>query len=152
MQLHHLGIAPDEAHLFQSLASRILYSDRTLRPNADVLARHAGGPPQLWAHGISGDIPIVLVRIDEPEDVGIVRQLLRAHEYWRMKQLEVDLVIVNERAPSYIQDLHTLLETVVRTSQSPLPARQALHGSVFILRGDRLSAQQLHRRSERGCP
>src|SRR5205814_6002471 len=42
VQLHHLGIAPDEAHLFQSLASRILYSDRTLRPAADVLARQAG--------------------------------------------------------------------------------------------------------------
>jgi cyclic beta-1,2-glucan synthetase len=142
VQLHHLGIEPDEAHLFQSLASRILYSDRTLRPSADVLARHAGGPPQLWAHGISGDIPIVLVRIDESEDVGIVRQLLRAHEYWRTKHLAVDLVIVNERAPSYVQDLQTLLETVVRTSHSALPAQQASHGSVFILRGDRITAEQ----------
>ncbi len=142
VQLHHLGIAPDEAHLFQSLASRILYSDRTLRPAADVLARHAGGPPQLWAHGISGDIPIVLVRIDQPEDVGIVRQILRAREYWRMKQLAVDLVIVNERAPSYVQDLQTLLETVVRTGQSALPAGQAPQGSVFILRADHITPQQ----------
>ncbi|HEV8617073.1 MAG TPA: glucoamylase family protein [Methylomirabilota bacterium] len=142
VQLHHLGIAPDEAHLFQSLASRILYSDRTLRPGADVLARQAGGPPQLWAHGISGDVPIVVVRIDEPEDVGIVRQLLRAHEYWRMKQLAVDLVIVNEHAPSYVQDLQTLLETVVRTWQSALPAGQGSHKSVFILRADHITPQQ----------
>ena len=61
----------------------MLYADRSLRASGDVLARHAGGPPQLWAHGISGDIPIVLVRIDEPEDVGIVRQLLyRAGLEW----------------------------------------------------------------------
>src|SRR5207245_9027091 len=32
VQHHHLGIGPDEAHLFQSLASRVLYSDRLLRP------------------------------------------------------------------------------------------------------------------------
>ncbi len=142
VQLHHLGVAPDEAHLFQDLASRILYSDRALRPPADVLARHAGGPPQLWSHGISGDVPIVLVRIDEPDDIGIVRQLLRAHEYWRMKRLAVDLVILNERAPSYMQDLHALLETAVRTSQSALPPGQASQGGVFILRADRLTAQQ----------
>jgi cyclic beta-1,2-glucan synthetase len=85
VQLHHLGVAPDEAHLFQTLASRILYSDAALRSSAEVLRRNTGGPSALWAHQISGDIPIVLVRIDEPEDRGIVRQLLRAHEYWRMK-------------------------------------------------------------------
>ena len=65
-------------------------------------------------------MPIVLVRIDEPEDQGIVRQLLRAHEYWRMKQLAVDLVILNEQAPSYAQDLQASLEAQVRTSQSRL--------------------------------
>ena len=51
------------------------------------------------------DLPIVLIRIDEAEDQNIVRQLLRAHEYWRMKQLAVDLVILNEQAASYAQNL-----------------------------------------------
>ena len=143
VQQHHLGIGPDEAHLFQSLASRVLYSDRTLRSSADVLARQAEGPDALWAHGISGDLPIVLVQIDEPEDVGIVRQLLRAHEYWRMKRLAVDLVILNERAPSYVQDLQALLETLVRTSQSAGPHEgHEPHGNVYIVRADRLTATQ----------
>ncbi|MEK7838450.1 MAG: hypothetical protein AAB328_10775, partial [candidate division NC10 bacterium] len=143
VQLHHLGVERDEAHLFQSLANHVLFSDRALRPSAGVLTRHIGSPAALWAHGISGDIPIVLVRIDEPEDVGIVRQLLRAHEYWRMKQLPVDLVIVNERAPSYIQDLQALLETLVRTSQSAAAHEgHGPHGSVFILRADRMAAPE----------
>src|SRR5205814_3349845 len=115
VQLHHLGIGPDEAHLFQSLARRVLYSDRTLRPPAGVLARQMSGPDALWAHGISGDLPIVLVQIDEADDVGIVRQLLRAHEYWRLKQLAGDLVLVNERGASHLPELHTLPETVART-------------------------------------
>ena len=143
VQLHHLGVERDEAHLFQSLANHVLFSDRALRPSAGVLTRHTGSPAALWAHGISGDIPIVLVRIDEPEDVGIVRQLLRAHEYWRMKQLPVDLVIVNERAPSYIQDLQALLETLVRTSQSAAAHEgHGPHGRVFILRADRMAAPE----------
>ena len=98
VQLHHLGIEPDEAHLFQRLASRVLYADPALRAVARrARAQHAAASRALWAHGISGDLPIVLVRIDEAEDQEIVRQLLRAHEYWRMKQLAVDLVILNEQ-------------------------------------------------------
>ncbi|HME70635.1 MAG TPA: glucoamylase family protein, partial [Myxococcota bacterium] len=86
VQLHHLGVGPEEAHLFQRLANHVLYSDPTLRPASEVLGRNRGGPPALWAHGISGEVPIVLVRIDELEDLEIVRQLLRAHEYWQMKR------------------------------------------------------------------
>ncbi|MGH7555393.1 MAG: glucoamylase family protein, partial [Longimicrobiales bacterium] len=142
VQLHHLGIDPDEAYLFQDLAGRILYSDPALRPSAGVLARNARGPSALWRHGISGDIPIVLVRIDEAEDQGIVRQLLRAHEYWRMKQLAVDLVILNEQAPSYGQDLQAALEAQVRTSQSRLwHEGHEPSGSVFILRADLIAAE-----------
>jgi cyclic beta-1,2-glucan synthetase len=138
---HHLGIESEEAHLFQELASRILYSAPTLRPPLDVLKRNSSGPPVLWPHGISGDLPIVLVRIDEPEDRGIVRQLLRAHEYWRTKGLAVDLVILNEQAHSYAQELQASLEMLVRTSQSAVPhERPEPHGRVFILRRDLLSA------------
>jgi cyclic beta-1,2-glucan synthetase len=142
VQLHHLGSEPDEAHLFQRLANRILYSDRSLRPAAGLLARNEWGAPGLWAHGISGDLPIVMVRIDEAEDLDIVRQLLRAHEYWRLKLLDVDLVILNEHGATYAQDLHDSLEALVRTSQSAL-AREGYpgRGGVHILRGERLSTE-----------
>src|ERR1019366_3981229 len=137
------GIGPDEAHLFQVLAGSVLYVDRALRASGDVLERRAEGAAALWALGISGDLPIVLVEIDEADDIGIVRQLLRAHAYWRMKRLPHDLVILNDRAPSYVQDLQTLLETLVRTSESmPRPEGFELHGRVFMLQADRLSAAQ----------
>ena len=121
VQLHHLGITPDEAHLFQRLANRIMYSDPTLRPSPEILKRNDLGPSALWAHGISGDLPIVLCRIDEAEHLETVRQLIRAHAYWRMKQLAVDLVIVNERSTSYVQDLQTALESVVRVNLARMP-------------------------------
>jgi cyclic beta-1,2-glucan synthetase len=139
VQLHHLGIETDEAHLFQRLANRILYSDPAMRPSPDVLKRNTAGPAGLWAHGISGDRPIVLVRIDEPEDMLIVRQLLQAHEYWRLRGLAVDLVILNEKPMSYLPDLQDALTRLVRTSQSGERHPQATQGNVFILRGDLVS-------------
>ena len=140
VQLHHLGIAHDEAHLFQRLANSVLYLDPSLRPSPELLIRAAGGRTVLWPYGISGDVPIVVVRIDDAGDQDIVRQLLRAHEYWRLKQLTVDLVIVNEQGASYVQDVQGALEALVRSSQSKLGhSTHPSHGGVFILRGDRLS-------------
>jgi cyclic beta-1,2-glucan synthetase len=142
VQLHHLGVNADEAHLFQRIANRVLYSDPTLRPSSDMLRRGEGGQSKLWPAGISGDLPIVLVRIDEVEDLEIVRELLRAHEYWRMKQLCVDLVILNERPPSYHQDLQAALEGMVRTAPARLATDgQGPCGNVYVLRADLVSAE-----------
>ena len=137
MQLRHLGVGADEANLFQRLANHVLYSDPTLRPPADAIKRGAGKASALWPHGISGDLPIVLVRVEEEDDLKLVRQLLRAHEYWRLKLLAADLVILNERVTSYVQDFQSSLEALVRMSQAmPRLASDSARGAVFVLRAD----------------
>ncbi len=141
VQLYHLRVNADEAHLFQRIANRVLYSDPTLRPSSDLLRRGEGGQSKLWPAGISGDLPIVLVRIDEIEDVEIVRELVRAHEYWRMKRLGVDLVILNERPPSYHQELQAALEGMVRSGAARSPEDESTSGNVFVLRADLVSAE-----------
>jgi len=143
VQLSHLGITPDEAHLFQRLANAVLYSDPALRPSSEVLSRGVLEQSALWSHGISGDLPLVLVRIDEAEDVGFIRQLLRAYEYWRLKRLSVDLVILNEKPPSYEQELQGVLDELVRARRQRMALDPGdIHGDIFLLRGDLLSAQE----------
>ena len=151
VQLRHLGVTAAEANLFQRLAGFVLYADASMRPSSDAIQRGSNTQAALWTQGISGDLPIVLLRIDALEDLAIVRQLLRAHEYWRLKQLAVDLVILNERGASYLQDLQIALETVVRTSQSGPPVGIAdattvrgagsAAGSVFLLRAELIAAE-----------
>ena len=142
VQLHHLGVEPDEAQLFQRLANRIVYSDPSLRPAGNVIARNERGAPALWGFGISGDLPIVVVRIDTAEDLGMVRQLLRAHEYWRLKLLAVDLIIINEQGATYADDLQGGLEALVRKSQSSLGHdAHGSHGGVFVLRGAQITEE-----------
>ncbi|MHB8483484.1 MAG: GH36-type glycosyl hydrolase domain-containing protein [Nitrospiria bacterium] len=138
LQLHHLGITPDEAHLFQRLANRCLYFESTLRPYSELLKYHTDGPFALWAYGISGDVPLILVKIEELENLEIIRQLLRAQKYWETKLLAVDLVILNERAASYIQDLQDSLQTLVRSSHTESSHPEAPNGNVFVLRADTL--------------
>jgi len=142
VQLRHLGVTADEAILFQRLAGHVLYANAALRPPSDSIQRGGGARSALWAQGISGDVPLVLLRIDAQEDIGIARQLLQAHEYWRLKGLAVDLVILNERASSYVQDLQVALETLVRMSQSRSHmVGDSAKGSVFVLRTDLIAAE-----------
>jgi cyclic beta-1,2-glucan glucanotransferase len=142
VQLHYLGITQGEAGLFQRLAGHLLYAAPAMRSSSDTIQRGARGQPALWSQSISGDLPIVLLRIADAEDLYIARQLLQAHEYWRMKQFAADLVILNERGSSYVQDLQTALETLVRTSQSrPRSGAEGLPGRAFILRADLISEE-----------
>jgi cyclic beta-1,2-glucan synthetase len=142
VQLRHLGIGSGDAHLYQRLANRVLYADPTLRPASEALKRGGGAASLLWPHGISGDLPIVLARVDQTGDHDIVRQLLLAHEYWRMKQLSVDLVILDESPPSYAQDFQASLEALVRANRAlPRPVGDGAQGAVFILRAELVSIE-----------
>jgi cyclic beta-1,2-glucan synthetase len=144
IQLRHVGIKPEEARLYQQLAGNLIYANRSLRPPSAQLRKGLLSQAALWPVGISGDIPIILVRIDDIEDLDVVRQLLRAHEYWRMKQFAADLVILNDRASSYLQDLHTAIETLIRASRALRAGREGLAGgTVHLLRSDQLSQETL---------
>jgi cyclic beta-1,2-glucan synthetase len=142
VQLHHLGINRAQAGLYQRLAGHIVYASPTLRASSDIINTGSGGQPTLWSMGISGDLPIMLVRISDVSELGLVREALQAVEYLRMKRLIVDLVIVNERATSYVQDLQIALEAMVRASQSrPQIGGERPPGHIFMLRADMIAAE-----------
>jgi cyclic beta-1,2-glucan synthetase len=137
--LHYLRTRPDEAQLFQDLANRLIYADPWLRPSSKLMQLNTFSVTGLWRHGISGDRPIILLRINELEDHSIVEQLLRAHEYWRMKGLAVDLIILNEKESSYIMDLQIRLEAMVRERQTLSSHQQHPNqGFIFVMRVDQL--------------
>jgi cyclic beta-1,2-glucan synthetase len=137
VQLYHLGITASEASLFQRLAGHVIFASPALRPASTTILQGCGAQPGLWAQGISGDQPIVLLRISDTDNLDVARELLQAHEYWRLKQLSVDLVILNERKSSYVQDLQVAIETMVRASQARNPIGDAVPpGRIYVLRTD----------------
>ncbi len=113
--LRHLGITTEEALLFERLASRVLYADGSLRASAAIIARSTLGQEGLWPSGISGDLPILLVRVVEADDLPLVRQVLQAQEYWRLKGLSADVVILNEHQVGYFDEVHAQLTALLDT-------------------------------------
>ena len=136
MALRHLGISSEDAQLFERLASRVLYVDGSLRAAPETRARNVLGQSGLWAHGISGDLPILLVRVVEEDDVPLVRQALQAQDYWRFKGLSADVVILNEHPASYRDEMHEALTNLIESGPwasakiSPLPPRSGVGRSV----------------------
>jgi cyclic beta-1,2-glucan synthetase len=135
--LRHLGISSEEARLFERLASRVLFSDGSLRAGPDTLASNALGQASLWPHGISGDLPILLVRVVEDDDLPLVRQVLQAQEYWRLKGLIGDVVILNEHPISYLDGMQAQL--VALLDNGPWSAWKHRPGGTYLLRGDRMA-------------
>ena len=132
VELRQMNLSAEEANLCQRLASRVLYVDDYVRPSADVLARNTLGQSGLWAYGISGDLPILLAQVSSFDHLPLVRNLLVAHEYLRLKGLACDLVILNEHPPSYLQVFDDALQDAARNEGSTLDQP----GGVFLRRAE----------------
>jgi cyclic beta-1,2-glucan synthetase len=104
--LRQLNATEADAQLYARLAGSIIYANSSLRADASILIKNARGQSGLWGYAISGDLPIVLVRIGDRANIDLVRQLVQAHAYWRLKGLAVDMVIWNEDHAGYRQGLH----------------------------------------------
>lgn len=137
VEFHHLGIDRPRSAWFQRLGSHLLFSSQSLRPPSETIDKGSGPQSGLWGMGISGDLPILLITISAMEQLELVREALLAVVYLRKRRIAVDLVILNERATSYVQELQTELDTLVRASQSRLPPDgDCAPGHIFILRAD----------------
>jgi cyclic beta-1,2-glucan synthetase len=138
--LRHLGISSDEALAYERLASRVLYLDRSLRASPEEQAKNALGREALWPYSISGDLPIVLVRVAEEDALPLIRQVLDAQEYWRLKGLSADIVILNEHPVSYVDETHQHIVTLL--DDGPWRTWRDRPGGVYLLRADHMAEKE----------
>jgi len=103
--LRQLNASEADAQLYGRMAGAMTYTQATMRADPSVLLRNRRGQSGLWGYAISGDLPIVLLQIGSAQNIELVRQLVQAHAWWRLKGLAVDLVIWNEERDIYRQRL-----------------------------------------------
>ena len=139
IMLQQLAISEQEAQAYGRLAGSLVHASRLRRTSPAVIARNRRGQSGLWGHGISGDLPIVLVRIRDRHQLELVQQAIRGHAWWRMHGLDVDLVIWNEDDSVYRQVLHeSILDLVSASPEAGLIDRP---GGIFVRRGEQLSEE-----------
>jgi cyclic beta-1,2-glucan synthetase len=137
--LRQINATEADAQIYGRLAGSVVYANSSLRADPSVLARNRRGQSGLWGYSISGDLPIVLLQIGDPANIELVRQLVQAHAYWRLKGLAVDLVIWNEDHAGYRQLLHDqimgLIAAGVEAGVTDRP------GGIFVRPVDQISAE-----------
>ncbi len=135
--LRQINATEVDAQLYAQMASSVLYANSSLRADPSVLTSNRRGQSGLWGYSISGDLPIVLLQIADPANIELVRQLVQAHAYWRLKGLAVDLVIWNEDHAGYRQLLHDqIMGLIAEGVEANVTDRP---GGIFVRPADQIS-------------
>jgi cellobiose phosphorylase len=137
--LRHLSASEADGQLYARLASPLIYANPARRARPSVLLANRRGQSGLWGYGISGDAPIVLLRIGDQEKIELVRQVVQAHSYWRLKGLTVELVIINEDTSGYRQNLQEQIVSLIAAGLDESMLDRP--GGIFVRRVDQVSAE-----------
>ncbi|MDD4580143.1 MAG: glucoamylase family protein, partial [Methanothrix sp.] len=139
MVMQQLSITDVDINRYMRLASAIIYPCSNWRTSPRILLSNQQGQSGLWAFGISGDIPIVLLQIGDLAYIDLVHQLLRAHTYWQMMGLAVDLVIWNTDRSGYRQELQNEIKGLISIRADTCTKEQS--GGVFVIHADQISEE-----------
>jgi cellobiose phosphorylase len=137
--LRQINASESDAQLYGRLASSVIFANSSLRADPGLLIKNRRGQSGLWGYSISGDLPIVLLQIEDPANINLVRQLVQAHAYWRLKGLAVDLVIWNEDHAGYRQ---LLQEQIIGLIAAGIEANIIDRpGGIFVRSADQISVE-----------
>jgi cyclic beta-1,2-glucan synthetase len=137
--LRQINATEADAQLYARLAGSVIFSNPALRADASVILRNHRGQSALWSYSISGDLPIVLLQIQDVANIELARQMVQAHAYWRLKGLMVDLVIWNEDYGGYRQALQNELLSLI--SPGIISDVKDKPGGIFIRSGEQVSQE-----------
>jgi cyclic beta-1,2-glucan synthetase len=132
-----MGISRDQALNYQALASRLLaphYSLQTKKFEADTAE---AAVQTLWRLGVSGDLPILVVRFYDMKDLAVVKNILLCHKYLKYKGVAHDLVLLNEYPSSYIKSFEDEVDFLIRYNQSAVG--KVVRGGIFHIKTSHIS-------------
>jgi len=131
--LRQINASEADAQLYGRLAGSIIFPNASFRADPAVLINNYRGQSGLWGYSISGDLPIVLLKIEKQVNMQLAKQLIQAHAYWRLKGLIVDLVIWNEEHSGYRQVFQNEIQALIPSELIDRP------GGIFVRASDQLS-------------
>ena len=136
VELRQLGLNTPQLERIERVLSALLFVNPFFRARPDILSANDKGQPGLWAYGISGDFPILLLRLKSQDDLSLAQELLQAHIFWRNRRIKVDLVFLNKQGTDYGQELNSALHRLITRMNSD--AWLNLRGGIFLLLADQM--------------
>ncbi len=140
-QSRYLRIKGTDIRNYQKILSYIIFNNPIKKVNIEKLPKKKYEQSELWKYGISGDIPLILVRIKDLNDSYVIKEVLKAYEFCRTKNIEIELVIIDEEKHSYENYLREEIETIILNSQ--MAYLKNIRGGIFELSINEVSKEDL---------
>ncbi|MEX2344466.1 MAG: glucoamylase family protein [Balneolaceae bacterium] len=139
VELEHVNITSRQAHYFQKLASYLIYPSSEYRGDVYFLERNREKQHRLWAYGISGDVPLLVYRVNDTDQIKDVKTLVKAYEFWRQKGFITELLFLNDYPPSYADEVQ---EAIQKEMQSVGP-QDMQQGGIYLHRTEKMPDEDL---------
>ncbi len=139
-ETRYLEIKGKDIDIYQTILSYILF-DNPLKNNAK-LAYKTYEQQDLWKYGISGDLPIITVTIKYANDLYVIKQIIKAYEFFRTRNIKIELVIIDEENYSYENYLRDEIEGVILNNH--LTFMKNTYGGIFVLSKSEMDIQDVN--------
>ncbi len=131
-EVKYLRITGKNLKNYQRMLPYILFQNPTKRLYISRMDKNKHSQEELWKYGISGDIPIMLVRIKNIDNISVIREVLKAYEFFKTKNIKFDLVILDEEKNSYEKYLkEAIFKEIANTQLSYL-----LNSGIYVIDND----------------
>lgn len=137
LEMFYLNMTSHQINIIQDIIGAIFYPSNFFRTSGDIIKRNSKNQTGLWRFGISGDYPILLLRINNVEDIRAAKDVVMAYEFCKKNLIKVDLVMLNEQEYGYTDEVNSLLMGI--TSNLRMYDENPQKRSLFILQSHMMS-------------
>lgn len=137
----YLEIRGKDIELYQKILSYIIFDNPLKCENRIKLEKKNHKQSELWKYGISGDLPIILVKIKDVNDIYVVEEILKAYEFFRTKNIEVEIVILDEEKYSYENYVRDEIESSILNHH--IGYLKNIKGGIFNLNKNEIDKQDI---------
>jgi len=107
----------------------------------DLLGMNSLNQTNLWKFGITGDLPVILVEINQTESTNFVEEILKAYEYFKTRSVFIDIVIINREKERYKNIItHKIEQELYR--MNTLYNFYSTPGKVYVLNSEEVTPQE----------
>ena len=139
-EMMYLELKGKDIEIYQTIASYLIF-DNPLKAN-DKLGYKIYNQKDLWKYGISGDLPIITVTVKYINDLYVVKQLLKVYDFFRTKNLKMELVIIDEEDYSYENYVKDEIDGLIQNSH--LAFMKNIYSGIFVVSKSEMDIQDVN--------
>lgn len=137
-----LNLKGTQVEMYNKILSEVINGSKTIEKYEDNTKQNRLKQSDLWKFGISGDLPIILVKINDINDSYVIEQLVKMQDYFFYKKIKIDLVILNEEANSYEQYLNEKIFEIMGKENTNYLFNQ--NGGIHILKKYTITKEEIN--------